>query len=98
MKFRVTKKRKPNLILTALFCALVCYFIATLISLRSQIKAEEKNIENLNNAYQQQVDDNAELQIIIDNSDDAAYVERVAREQYGYAKPGERIYYDSINP
>lgn len=89
------KNRKHSIILAVLFCALVCYFVATLISLQSKVKAQENSVAELKAQYQQQLDDNAELQMVLDGGNEAEYIERIAREQYGYAKPEERVYYDS---
>lgn len=89
------KNRKHSIILAVLLCALVCYFVATLISLQIKVNAAEDNVAQLNNQYQQQLDENAALEEIIENGDEADYIERIAREQYGYAKPEERVYYDS---
>ena len=89
------KKRKHSIILAVLFCALVCYFVATLISLQVKVKAQENSVAERKTQYQQQLDDNAELQMILDGGNQEEYLERIAREQYGYAKPEERVYYDS---
>lgn len=89
------KNRKHSIILAVLFCALVCYFVATLISLQAKVRAEEKEVADLNASYQQQLDENSELQMIIESGDESAYIEKIAREQYGYAMPEERVYYDS---
>ena len=90
-----TKNRKHSIILAVLFCALVCYFVATLISLQTKVLAQENAVEDLQLQYQQQLDENSELQLIVDNGNESDYIERIAREQYGYAKPDERVYYDS---
>lgn len=95
MTVKKQHNRKHSIILAVLFCALVCYFVATLISLQAKVKAEENNVEELKQAYQQQIDDNAEIQMIIDSGNEDSYIEKVAREQYGYAMPEERVYYDS---
>ena len=89
------KNRKHSVILAVLFSALVCYFVATLISLQVQVRAQENSVENLKEQYQQQLDENAELQRLIEEGNESDYIEKIAREQYGYAKPDERIYYDS---
>ena len=89
------KKRNHSIILGVLFFAVVCYFLATLISLQTKVNAEEKALDDLKATYQQQIIDNAELEMIIENGNEADYIEKVAREQYGYAKPDERVYYDS---
>lgn len=90
-----SKNRKHSIILAVLLCALVCYFVATLISLQLKVRAAENNVAELESQYQQQLDDNEALQEIIESGDEADYIERIAREQYGYAKPEERVYYDS---
>ncbi|MBE6772563.1 MAG: hypothetical protein E7547_10545 [Ruminococcaceae bacterium] len=95
MTVKNTKNRKHSIILAVLFSALVCYFVATFISLQTKVKAEEREVADLKNSYQQQLDDNAELQMIIDSGNESAYIEKIAREQYGYAMPEERVYYDS---
>ncbi len=89
------KNRKHSVILAVLFCALVCYFVATLISLQMQVRAQENTVEELSLQHQQQLDENAELQRLIDEGNESDYIEKIAREQYGYAKPDERVYYDS---
>jgi len=89
------KNRRNSIILAVLLCALVCYFVATLISLQSKVKAQEAVNQQLKETYSQQVEDNSELADIIENGNEADNIERIAREQYGYAKPGERVYYDS---
>lgn len=89
------KNRKHSVILAVLFCALVCYFVATLISLQTKVRAQENAVAELSSQYQQQLEDNAALSAVIENGGEAEYIERIAREQYGYAKPEERVYYDS---
>ncbi len=89
------KNRKNSIILAVLLCALVCYFVATLISLQSKVKAQEAANQQLKETYAQQVEDNSKLANIIENGNEEDNMERIAREQYGYAKPGERVYYDS---
>ena len=95
MAVKKMKNRKHSIILAVLFCALVCYFVATLISLQVQVRAQENSVAELSSQYQKQIDENAELQRLIDEGNESDYIEKIAREQYGYAKPDERIYYDS---
>ena len=37
---------------------------------------------------------NTELQRTLDSGDEAAYMERIARDKLGYVLPGEHIYVD----
>lgn len=95
MAVKKIKNRKHSIILAVLFCALVCYFVATLISLQMQVHAQESIVEDLKSQHQQQVDENNELKQLIAEGNESDYIEKIAREQYGYAKPDERVYYDS---
>ncbi len=95
MAVKKIKTRKHSVILAVLFCALVCYFVATLISLQMQVHAQQNNLDNLKVQHQQQLDENAELGKLIEEGNESEYIEKIAREQYGYAKPDERVYYDS---
>ena len=95
MAVKKQNNRKHSVILTVLFCALVCYFVATFISLQTKVRAQDREVAELKKTYQQQIDDNAELQMIIDSGDEAAYIEKIAREQHNYVMPDERVYYDS---
>ena len=39
--------------------------------------------------------ENEELKRFLEDKNHDEYYEKIAREQYGYAKPGERVFYDS---
>ncbi len=95
MTAKKTKTRNHSVILAVLFCALVCYFVATLISLQTQVRAQQNDYVEIKAQHQQQIDENEELKKLIAEGNEAEYIEKIAREQYGYAKPDERVYYDS---
>lgn len=95
MNFLENKNRKTSVLLTAAFAVVACILFVYIISLRLDINAKRDVLEQLNVQYQQQLDSNAELELAIADGDKDEYIERIAREQYGYAKPDERVYYDS---
>ena len=64
-------------------------------SLQMQVHAQETIVEDIKSQHQQQVDENNELKQLIAEGNESDYIEKIAREQYGYAKPDERVYYDS---
>ena len=39
--------------------------------------------------------ESAEIQSILDSENHDEYFEKIAREEYGYCKPGEKVYYNS---
>lgn len=90
-----TRTRKHSVIVYTFVFALVCFFVATLLSLCFKVSAQKKINAELVSQYNQQLDENADLEAYIESGDEADYIERIAREQYGYAKPEERVYYDS---
>ncbi len=90
------KENKRSIILAVLLCALVCYFVATLISIQSKVRAQQGINESLSATYQQKLEENAELEERIKNGDEEENIDRIAREDYGYAMPEERVYYDSV--
>ena len=90
-----THNKKRSVILTVLLLALVCYFVATLVSLQANVKAQEAVNASYSEQYEAQKAENNELQAVIDSGNEEDYIERIAREEYGYVKPDERVYYDS---
>ena len=89
------KEKKRSIILIVLLCALVVYFVATLISIQSKVRAQQNVNESLSATYQQKLEENAELEERIENGKEEENIDRIAREEYGYALPDERVYYDS---
>lgn len=89
------KKRKRSILVAILVIAVLFYFAATFVNLRGEIKEREAANAELQKQYEAQLEENTQLQNYIDSGDEADYIERIAREEYGYAKPDERVYYDS---
>lgn len=87
-------KRKHSLFITIAFIAFLIYFTVILISASSDIK-EKKAYENQLQSQCETIENkNKELQNDLDNGDKEDYIERIAREKYGYIKPGDRVYQD----
>ncbi len=90
------KNRKRSILVTVLVFAVIFYFAATLISLRVKVSERKKYNEELSEKYEQQVEDNSQLEKIIEEGDEADYIERIAREE-GYAKQNEIVYFDTVS-
>lgn len=93
IKFK--KERKFSYIAVIALFLVSCMFIATIISLRAEAKEQERYIAELESEYTSQLAENEALSELIEMGDEAEYIERIAREKYGYAMPEERVYYDS---
>ncbi len=63
---------------------------------RLKRKSEQENqIESLKQTVSEIKEENSRIQENINNGENESYIERVAREDYNYVRPEERIYYDS---
>ena len=87
-------KRKYSFVLTVCFISLVIIFAISLFSIKKEI--DERNAEKakVEAEYSQEISENEELQSQIDSGSKDDYVEKVAREKYGYIKPGDIVYQD----
>ena len=56
--------------------------------LNKEIEAMQQQITELD-------EESADIKEILDEEDHDDYFEKIAREKYGYCKPGEKVYYNS---
>lgn len=89
-----TEKRLFGL---AVRIGLVCvciYLCVSLVFAQIDIVSKRQQLENLTQQVAAQEAANTELQRTLDSGDEAAYMERIARDKLGYVLPGEHIYVD----
>lgn len=89
------KENKRSVLLAVLFLALVCYFVAVLISNNSKAKALESENASAAAVEQSINAENEAIRELESNADEAEKIEQIARNEYGYAYPDEHIYIDS---
>ena len=82
-------KWRPVLIVGA-----VVYLTINLISAQFELMTKKQEYWDLEQQQRRLQLKIADTQSLIDNADDALYIERIAREKLGYAYPGETIYID----
>ena len=83
------RKQKKGFSALAVRIGLVCVCIYLCVSL-----SKRQQLENLTQQVAAQEAANTELQRTLDSGDEAAYMERIARDKLGYVLPGEHIYVD----
>lgn len=91
------KKRKKNnrsFFLTLALVAIMGYFVISLVSLQIEIKDKSQQVSDAKQVYEEKVLENEELESFLNEGDESAYIERIARDVLGYVLPGERVYYD----
>jgi cell division protein FtsB len=87
------KKNKTSFIFIIGMLLLLGFFMINIVSNSIEIKKINDIKQEKNNEYNSIIDENDRLQGILDG-DRKEYMERIARDQFGYAGPGEKIFYD----
>lgn len=85
-----------RIVAAVLIIGLIAYCSYTLISNYSDISRLNAQAEELNNQYNEQLNENEKMKAILDSDDKDEYIEQKAREK-GYVKNGETVYYDVSN-
>lgn len=73
------------------------YAVYTIISLQLQINEKKAEGTELRSALEDQQLKNAEIESIIENSDDPEYIAKIARDKLGYISPGEKVFVNITN-
>ena len=76
--------------------ALLIYMASALLNLRSQLQSYQTEQDVLATQVAQAKQENAELSEALENKDDPAVLEAVARDK-GFVKAGEKIFVDPTN-
>ncbi len=91
---RKRNQKRPGIIITLLVLTVFIYLLVTFIGLQTDINGKKSEIDVLTSQYNQQLAQNDELQKLLNQGDEAQYIERIAREQHNYVYPDERVYFD----
>lgn len=88
------KKRRKSLILKLAVFAFAIYIAATLVGQVMRIRQSSMELASLKAQIAEQDKENAETQRTLSENDEQ-FMESVARNDLGYAKPNERIFVDA---
>ncbi len=88
-------KRQHSFLLAVCFISLTIFFVIALISANKKIQSRKEDVAQMQSKVVSQQAENEELQSMVDGSDQDSYIEKVAREEYGYIRPGDRVYKDA---
>ncbi len=98
-EFRPAKSRFKVKYKKTYLCAFVAFIIVTAVcfgirlSNNTAIAGYEKQIAEVQQKVDMLNDENNEYISVLNSSDRSEYYEKIAREVYGYAKPGEYVFY-----
>ncbi len=90
------KFKRAGFLTKIVVLGLLIYFATSLLNLWGDIQGVRAQRDELQQQVTDQQLENQELQQAIENSDDPAMLEQVARDK-GYVKRGEEIYIDIAN-
>ena len=88
-------KKNHSVLLVLLILAFVGVIAVGCIMNYAQAANNNKEIAELSDQVKEMQSENQEMERFLDDENHDEYYEKIAREDYGYAKPGERVFYDS---
>lgn len=94
MKVIRIKKQKGSFLLRVAIFAFAVYTVVALVNQQVQISEKRQQLESVKQQIQIQEIKNEDIKHALKNgaSENGDYIERVAREGLGLAKPGERVF------
>lgn len=89
------KLRKAHYLWIMLVAVTVVFAIACIAQNFIEYKQTQKEIADTNAEIVALDVESDEIESILSQDDHSDYFEKIAREKYGYCKPGEKVYYNS---
>ena len=87
-----TKKKRSLLLVLAILVFVCVIAVGCILNYASAAQNNRKAAQVSEQCSEIQAE-NEEMKGFLDEENHDAYYDKVAREQYGYAKPGERVFY-----
>lgn len=96
MQMLKTKKKKKSIVVRAALAVVLLVLLVQVMSIfvqqRVAIAKLEKEYQQIQKQVEEQTLENEELRSISENEDLSEYMEKIARESFDYAYPGEYVY------
>ncbi len=92
---KAKKVQKHSVILFIVVFSFVCLAIAGCVVNYSHAAGNNRQVSQMSAECEEIKNENEELERFLEDKNHDEYYEKIAREQYGYARPGERVFYDS---
>ena len=95
-RFKI-KYKKTYLVLLILFMFVSVFCIGIRINNDAAIAEYDRQIAEVQEKVDKMSAENGEYTAVLTSTDRSAYYEKIAREVYGYAKPGEYVFYKTAS-
>lgn len=89
------QSRSTSYLVNFLLFVLVAVMLFNCFSMFRKINDKKKKLNELQAEYEQALILKSEYEYLLNEDNQLEYIERIAREKYGYVAPGERAFYDS---
>lgn len=87
--------KKAGIAIILLCLALMGFALFSLVNAKTELRRLNEQAETMRQEVQAATEENAALEYKIEHSDDPEVMEQVIREQFGYVKPGDKVFYDT---
>ena len=77
------------------FVIVLCSLMISFIQNQVEIASKRQELEAVQAQLDAQIAENTELQRVLESGTEEEIIERIARDNLGYAKPGERVFVDT---
>lgn len=78
-----------------IFVIVLCSLMLSFIQNQVEIASKRQELEAVQAQLDAQEAENTELQRVLESGTEEEIIERIARDNLGYAKPGERVFVDT---
>lgn len=85
---------KLNVFLRFAVITFCIYIVVVLFNLQVQLKEKREELDRLNAQIAVEEEIKTENQRFINSEDKEEYIERMARDKLGFARPDERVFYN----
>ena len=86
--------KKAGIAIILLCLALLGFAMFTYVNAKAELRRLNEQAETMRQQVQTVTEDNAALEYKIEHSEDPEVMEQVIREEFGYVKPGDKVFYD----
>ncbi|MDR0987437.1 MAG: hypothetical protein LBL98_07095 [Ruminococcus sp.] len=86
-----------NTLITVATLSIAIFCVGAFVIRQAELEEKRLELERLTEECNELEKLNSEYESILNESDERAYIERIASEVLGYAYPNERRFYDSGN-
>ena len=87
--------KKTGIGIILLCLGLMAIAIITLVNTKAELRRLNEQAETMRQQVQTTTEENAALEYKIEHSEDPDVMEQIIREEFGYVKPGDKVFYDT---